>query len=164
MRRVSSFAGSGAASDRPMRSPLHRLGDEGGERRSRTRARRAGKLRPEPTGAWRPGLAPRGQRPGARMPGPCRQSQAVMRRPRAMTRREKPRYDRRPAGRTRSARRRAAGPILLVALLLVGLAAELPLAAAVLPDLMWVRGVYDGGDYDDVLALCVDLCPSSPPP
>lgn len=87
-----------------------------------------------------------------------------MRRPRAMTRREKPRYDRRPAGRTRSARRRAAGPILLVALLLVGLAAELPLAAAVLPDLMWVRGVYDGGDYDDVLALCVDLCPSSPPP
>ncbi len=55
--------------------------------------------------------------------------------------------------------------LVLVAVLLAGLVAELPLAQATLPDPPWVPGVYDEGDYDNTLALCADLAsPGEPVP
>ena len=48
--------------------------------------------------------------------------------------------------------------------LLVGLVVVWPLASATLPDLLWVAGVYDGGDYDSVIALSADGGPSAASP
>ena len=56
------------------------------------------------------------------------------------------------------------GLLLLPALLTV-LVTLTPLAYASLPDPVWVRGVYDDADYDDIVVLIaasvgvVELCP-----
>ena len=63
-------------------------------------------------------------------------------------------------GRRRPARR---CPSLLILILQVGLVAMLPLAAASLPDPLWIGGVYDAADYDDLVALCVDIGSSGAP-
>jgi len=58
-------------------------------------------------------------------------------------------------------RRRGHGPILLVIALCIVLT---PLAAASPPDPTWIPGLYDGGDFDDVviqiglLASACDAC------
>ena len=44
--------------------------------------------------------------------------------------------------------------------LLAILTALLPLAGASLPDPLWLAGVYDGGDYDDLVAQAGDGSPS----
>jgi hypothetical protein len=41
-------------------------------------------------------------------------------------------------------------------LALAALLAILPVAGANLSDPLWVAGIYDGGDYDDVVALAAD--------
>lgn len=45
------------------------------------------------------------------------------------------------------------GRLAVVALLLWTLIGLLPLAYATPPDPSWVRGVYDDGDFDDVVSL-----------
>lgn len=47
--------------------------------------------------------------------------------------------------------------VRLVPILLVSCVVALPLAAASLADPLWNRGVYDGGDYDNLMALFSDL-------
>jgi hypothetical protein len=46
---------------------------------------------------------------------------------------------------------------LLVLILHVSLLVILPLAVASLPDPLWIGGVYDGGDYDDLISLSGDV-------
>jgi hypothetical protein len=50
-------------------------------------------------------------------------------------------------------RKRAASPILLVALLLIALATLQTLAYASPPDPSWIPGIYDDADFDDVVVL-----------
>ncbi len=50
---------------------------------------------------------------------------------------------------------------VLSLVLQVGVVVVLPLAAALVPDPLWIAGVYDGGDYDDLIAVFSDM--SSPP-
>jgi hypothetical protein len=39
----------------------------------------------------------------------------------------------------------------------VALAVVLPASAAILPDPLWIGGIYDGGDADDLIAASADL-------
>ena len=43
-----------------------------------------------------------------------------------------------------------------VVMSLLGLGIISPLAAATLPDPLWISGISDGGDYDDLIALSTD--------
>src|SRR5262249_17527135 len=60
-----------------------------------------------------------------------------------------------PIDRHGSKRRPSRDPVLFsVALILVcGVVALVPLAHASVPDPIWIVGVYDGADYDDVVTL-----------
>jgi hypothetical protein len=52
-------------------------------------------------------------------------------------------------------RRRHVGPAAFVFLLCVLISSLSVLAYASPPDLSWVRGVYDGADFDDVVCLII---------
>jgi hypothetical protein len=43
-------------------------------------------------------------------------------------------------------------------LVLLGVVALTPLACASPPDPSWIRGLYDGGDFDDVVVLLAGWC------
>src|SRR5262249_21615539 len=58
-----------------------------------------------------------------------------------------------PDGRRTSVRGRR---FVLVLILLAGWVVGLPLAAANLPDPLWVGGVYDAGDFDSLMACSSD--------
>src|SRR5262249_57350487 len=73
------------------------------------------------------------------------------------------RLQRRPGRSTLRAVRRRPWVVLLLVLGLGGLRA---LASATLPDPVWVPGLYDDADYDDVVLAVLDLdgsCSDAPP-
>ena len=57
-----------------------------------------------------------------------------------------------------------AGPLTLILIALAILLSVLPLASQFLTDSLWIAGLYDGADYDDVIALSTDCSPSILPP
>jgi hypothetical protein len=63
------------------------------------------------------------------------------------------------AGRASRPCQRSGRPVrlLLTLVTVVALAVVVPAAGATLPDPLWIGGVYDGGDYDDLLAVCADF-------
>jgi hypothetical protein len=63
------------------------------------------------------------------------------------------RYSRRSRGLTHRDMRRGLCFVLAAA----GLVFILPLASATLPDSLWITGIYDGGDYDRLIAVSSDL-------
>jgi hypothetical protein len=53
--------------------------------------------------------------------------------------------------------------LILSLILPAGMALVLPVAAASLADPLWIPGMYDGGDFDDLVALAGDMnVPPSP--
>jgi hypothetical protein len=59
-----------------------------------------------------------------------------------------------PSGHVRRRSRRQTIGALVTLTLVVGL---VPLAYARPPDPLWIRGIYDAADFDDVVALLLDL-------
>src|SRR5262249_411919 len=47
---------------------------------------------------------------------------------------------------------------------LAGLIITLPLASATLPDSLWIGGIYDGGDVDDLIVMSADVMPATSSP
>jgi hypothetical protein len=48
-------------------------------------------------------------------------------------------------------------PLLVVPILLLSCIAALPLGVASLPDALWIGGIYDWGDYDNLVAASSDV-------
>jgi hypothetical protein len=76
----------------------------------------------------------------------------------ALTRSARRLFDDLPAYR----RRTRPASLALAVVLLIGLAVVAPLAAGTLPDSLWVTGLYDGNDYDDLIACSGDSVSPTP--
>jgi hypothetical protein len=68
-----------------------------------------------------------------------------------------------PASSWRRERRLRWAGVPLAFSLCITLAGILPLAGAILPDPLWLPGLYDGGDYDDLATAAGDTGPPGVP-